>query len=222
MSLAMIFKIMRQRTLSEIALTGAMVIGILTSVEVNIVSAMFLILSLYYLMLEFRDRNSILAFLFLTIGILFHQLLILALVPMLIYDSYRHGSLKRSIRLSMLSLIPGFLIYMIVAIAAASDKSVSGVFGWLTTYSSLGRWGIVESGNVITSLGGIAKAVFGGSMLRQAFFGGGISALEILYVIGAVISVIGVSILFVMARIDPFSCHRLNILDIRLLVGAAR
>lgn len=201
-SLALIFKLLRQRTLPEMALTGAMLTGMLfsfwyfsTSVEVNIVSMMFLILSLYFLMHERGDRNSILAFLLLTIGIMFHQILILALIPMLIYDSYRHGSLKRSIYLSMISLIPGFVIYIIIAVMAAPDKSLSGVFAWLTMYPGLGRWGTVGSGSVITSLGGIAKAVFGGSMLRQALYGSSISAAEILYLIGAAISLCGMVVL---------------------------
>lgn len=204
-SLAMIFKFIRQRTLPEIALTGTMIIGMVfsfwyfsTTVEVNIVSMIFLVLSLYYLMNERRDRNSILAFLFLTTGILFHQLLILALIPMLIYDSYRHGSLKRSIRLSMLCLIPGFAIYMIVAFAA-SDGGISGAFTWLTKYPGLGKWGIIDSESIVASLGGIAKAVFGGSMLRQTLYGDGISVPEFLYLIGTAISLCGIIILFVMA-----------------------
>ncbi len=202
-SLAVIFKFLRQRTFPEIALTGTMIIGLVfsfwyfsTSVEVNIVSLMFLALSLYYLTQERGDRNSILAFLFLTIGILFHQLLILALIPMLIYDSCRHGSLKRSIRLSMPGLIPGFVIYIIVAFAAA-DGGISGAFAWLTKYPGLDRWGIVHSGSFIASFGGIAKAVFGGSMLRQALYGDGISVPALLYLIGAAVSLCGIIILLV-------------------------
>ncbi|UCE67426.1 MAG: glycosyltransferase family 39 protein [Candidatus Zixiibacteriota bacterium] len=204
-SLALIFRFIRQRALPEIALTGTMIIGMVfsfwyysTTVEVNIVSIMFLALTLYYLLNERSDRNSILAFLFLTIGILFHQLLILALIPMLIYDSYRHGFLKRSIRLSMLSLIPGFVIYIIVALAA-SDNGIAGAYAWLAKYPGLGRWGVVHSGSVIASFGGIAKAVFGGSMLRQALYGGGISLPEILYVVGTMLSLCGMSILFINA-----------------------
>lgn len=201
--LALIFRFIRQRTLPEIALTGTIIIGMLfsswyysTSVEVNIVSMMFLVLSLYYLTRENGDRSSILAFLFLAIGILFHQILILALIPMLIYDSNRHHSFIRSIRLGAYSLIPGFVIYMLTAFAA-SEGGISGAFAWLTKYPGLGRWGAVHSGSVIASTGGIAKAVFGGSIFRQALFSDRITIPEILYLVGAGASLCGVIILFI-------------------------
>ncbi|UCC79421.1 MAG: glycosyltransferase family 39 protein [Candidatus Zixiibacteriota bacterium] len=205
LSLAVIFRFIRQRALPEIALTGAIIVGMVfsswyysTSVEVNIVTMMFLILSLYYLTRENGDRSSILAFLLLTIGILFHQILILALIPMLIYDSSRHRSFVRSIRSCMYSIIPGFVIYIVVAFAA-SDGGITGAFAWLTKYPGLGRWGVVHSGSLIASAGGIAKAVFGGSMLRQALYGGGISLPEILYLVGAGLSLCGMIILFISA-----------------------
>ena len=96
-------------------------------------------------------------------GILFHQLLILALIPLFIFDAYRNGSIKRTVRLGAITLVPGFVIYMIVAFIAASDKNLSGVYGWLTSYSELGRWGTLSGGNLTASIGGIAKAIFGGS-----------------------------------------------------------
>jgi hypothetical protein len=130
------------------------------------------------------------------VGILFHQLLILALIPMLIYDACRYGSFGRTIKLSMISLVPGFVIYMIVAFVA-SDGRVSGAFAWLFKYPELGRWGIIHSGSVIASAGGIVKAIFGGTMLRQSLYGNGLSFLEILYLIGAGISVCGFIVILV-------------------------
>ena len=70
-SLAVIFRILKEKTLPDIALTGTLLMAMVysfwyysTSVEVNIVSMMFLILAIYYLLKEKSDKNSILAFIF--------------------------------------------------------------------------------------------------------------------------------------------------------------
>lgn len=207
-SLTMVFKILKMKTLPELALTGTMLIGMVysfwyfsTSVEVNMVSMMFLLISIYYLFKVRSEKNSILAFLFLAIGILFHELLILALIPLFIFDSYRNGSLKRTVKLSTFSLVPGFIIYIIVAVVAAPVKSLSGVYSWLVSYGELGRWGILGMSNFPTSAGGIAKAVFGGSMLRQSLYAG-INVSGILYLVGAGIAIIGLAMLLANAILE--------------------
>lgn len=204
-AITFIFKILKNKTLPEIALTGTMLIGMVysfwyysTSVEVNMVSMMFLMISLYYLFKEKSDRNSILAFVYLTIGILFHQLLVLAVIPLVAFDHYRHGgSIRRISRIKMYSLVPGFFIYIIVAVFAASEKSISGVYSWLVSYSEMGRWGSLGPGNLVTSVGGVVKAIFGGSMLRQTLYGGAFDLYGIICLVGTGIALIGLALLLV-------------------------
>lgn len=206
-ALTFVFRILKSKTLPEIALTGTMLIGMVysfwyysTTVEVNVASMMFLMISLYYLFKEKSDRNSILAFLYLTVGILIHQLLVLAVIPLVAFDHYRHGgSIRRISRIKMYSLVPGFFLYIIIAIFATPDKSVSGVYRWLVSYSETGRWGMVGPGNLVTSAGGIAKAVFGGSMLRQTLYGGAIDFYGIICLAGTGIASVGLAALVVIS-----------------------
>jgi len=164
-SLAVIFKILKEKTLPDIALTGTLLMGTVysfwyysTSVEVNIVSMMFLLLAIYYLLKGKSDKNTILAFMFLAIGILFHQLLAIMLIPVFIYEFCRRKAVYRTVRLASFSLLPGFLVYMIVAFTAAPDKSISGVYSWLTTYGELGRWGSCRAGKRDDIVGGSSKS----------------------------------------------------------------
>jgi hypothetical protein len=91
---------------------------------------------------------------------------------------------------------------MIVAIGAAPDKSPSGIYSWLTSYSELGRWGTLGIGNLTASMGGIAKAVFGGSMLRQALYGDAINISGILYLVGVGMAIIGLAVLLAIAILE--------------------
>jgi hypothetical protein len=95
----------------------------------------------------------------------------------------------------MYSLVPGFFVYIIVAIFAAQEKSISGVYSWLVSYSEMGRWGSLGPGSLVTSVGGIAKAVFGGSMLRQTLYGGAVDFYGIICLIGTGIALVGLAVL---------------------------
>jgi len=202
-ALTYVFKILKSKTLPEMALTGTMLIGMVysfwyysTTVEVNIASMMFLIISLYYLLVDRKYRNSFLAFLSLTVGILFHQLLALAVIPLLVDFYYRYGGpFWRVNRVILYLLLPGFIIYIIVAFFATPDKSVAGVYGWLVSYSKLGRWGIIGPGSLVTSVGGTAKALFGGSMLRQTLYNGDLSPYGLICLAGTGISLLGLAVL---------------------------
>ena len=225
LSLAFIFNMLRRRSSPEIALTGTMIIGVIysfwyysTTVEVNIVSILFLVLSLFYLTKDNESRGSVISFMLLTIGILFHQILVLALIPMLLYDIRKSGSLVVTLKRSMVSLIPGFIIYIAVAFIAATDPGISGAYAWLMKYPELGRWGIIHSGSVITSMGGVAKSVFGGSILRQALFGNKRSYLEILYLIGAGLSISGLILIFASSLRDNLRSKNPELI---LLLGTA-
>jgi hypothetical protein len=137
---------------------------------------------------------------YLTIGILFHQLLALAVIPLVAFDHFRHGgSIRRISRIKMYSLVPGFFIYIIIAVFAASEKSVSGVYSWLVSYSEMGRWGSLGPGNLVTSVGGIAKAVFGGSMLRQTLYGGELDFYGFICLAGTGMALGGLAVLLAIA-----------------------
>ena len=79
-ALTYVFKILKSKTLPEMALTGTMLIGMVysfwyfsTSVEVNIASMMFLMISFYYLSGDRKCRNSVVLYGASTKGIFFKE-----------------------------------------------------------------------------------------------------------------------------------------------------
>ena len=207
LSLAFIFMIVKNRTSSTLALTASVAVGFLysfwyfsTSVEVNITSLMFLCLALYYLSAKPPNgKNTMAVFAFITAGILFHQLMVLAVIPILLYETHRHRSFALAVRYSMPSFVTGALIYLIIGIIEAPDKSIGGLYRWLTLYTHIGHWGKLQWTNFLTSLWGVAKSVFGGDNLRQVFYSDNLAASNVIYIVAAALSSLGFLLLLVSA-----------------------
>lgn len=200
-TLALIFLIIKSHKDSVSATFSTLIIGFLysfwyysTSVEVNMPALLFLFIALYLLIVKPRSKtNSIAIYMFISIGVLFHQLLILSLAPLLIFDIRRYRSFAKSILYALPGLGIMALTYIIVGISKAPEKSISGLYKWLTLYSHYGQWGKIKTENLITGLWGITKTIFGGDNLRQVFYNGQLSWLNVIYVIAVVIVTVGMA-----------------------------
>ena len=212
--ISLIFSILQKRLSALMAIIGAATVATLysfwyyaTSLEVNMAAILFLMLALYFVLLKPPTRyNSILIFLFLGIGILFHQIVILAIVPILIYEISRYHSVKKPFVFALPGIILVALIYVIVGLSQISEKTIGGFYNWLTFYSHLGVWGKVQPGNFVTSLWGLSKAFFGGEILREIVYGHKHSLIQILYAIMAIAFIIVFMIVVIRALRPGF--HR--------------
>jgi hypothetical protein len=83
------------------------------------------------------------------------------------------------------------LIYLLVGLFKAPEKGIGGLYKWLTLYGHSGQWGKIKAENLITGLWGITKTVFGGDSLRQIFYNGQSSLLNVIYAIAVAIVVMG-------------------------------
>jgi len=171
-----------------------------TSVEVNITSVFFLLLALNSLISGAPEfRRTAFTFLWLSIGVLFHQILGLAVILFFIYEAYRYESFTKPIKPAVISLLPALIIYSVVGFLHAETKSIAGLLKWFTTYAHYGEWGYLNSTNIPNAAWGIVKAVFGGSNLRIILFDNQVSAGGIIYLILVSLISIGAISLIVLA-----------------------
>ncbi|MCP4581034.1 MAG: glycosyltransferase family 39 protein [candidate division Zixibacteria bacterium] len=188
-TLMIVFKIIRYRTSEYMAAIGTVMTGFLfsfwyyaTSVEVNMPALMFLCLALYYLIGKPKSgSNSMKVYIFIAAGILFHQIVALAVIPILIYDFTRYKSFAKIIRYAFPGLAGGFAIYLIVAITQAETVSIDGIYKWLTFYGHLDAWGTLGTSNFSGAIWGKLKTFFGGDLIRQIFYAGERSIATIAY-----------------------------------------
>lgn len=198
-TLTLIFMIIRSRISTTIAIMGTLTIGFLysfwyysTSVEVNMPGLLFLCLALYFLLVKPQTKkNSIAVFIFLSVGILFYQVLVLAVIPILVYEINRFRSFSKVSTYALPILIVTMLIYLVVAIIETPEKNLNGIYKWLTLYSHFGWWGKLQASNFIKGLWGLTKTVFGGDNLRNIFYDGMLSSSKLIYVILIIITSLG-------------------------------
>jgi 4-amino-4-deoxy-L-arabinose transferase-like glycosyltransferase len=192
-TIVIIYKIISYTSGRFTALVGAAITGFIfsfwyysTTLEVNLPALMFIMLALYYLLVKDRSWfNSIAVYLFLGAGILFHQITVLAIFPILIYDFLQTKSLTGTIRNAHPGLLLCLIIYLVIAINQAQTGSAAGVYRWLTYYSHLGAWGGIKLANFKEGIWGLTKTSFGGDIIRQIFFTGEWSIRSIVYLIVA-------------------------------------
>ena len=199
-TLVLIFLIVKSRKGSISATLSTLIIGFLysfwyysTSVEVNMPALMFLFIALYLLTVKPQSRtNTIAVYIFISVGVLFHQLLILSLIPIFIYDIKKYRSFAKPV----LYVLPGFgimaLTYIVIGILKAPEKSINGLYEWLTLYSHYGQWGKIRTENLIIGFWGITKTIFGGDSLRRIFYDGRLSWLNMIYCMAVVIVTAGI------------------------------
>lgn len=179
-ALTVIFAIIRKRSGDFIAIIAAAAAGFLysfwyysTSAEVNMPALMFLLLALHYLIDKKASIvNSAAVYMLLAAGIFFHQILILALLPIMIYDYLQKKLLADTIKYALPGILFCGLIYLTVAVFEASEISISGIYGWLTFYSHLGVWGGFGKSNIVSAIWGLAKTFYGGDIIRNIFYSG--------------------------------------------------
>ena len=178
-SLALVYSIIKKATSDSFkSLIGVLAIAGLfgfwfysSSVEVNITSVFFLLLAINSISGGKHNRKqTAVTFLWLTIGVLFHQILGMAVIVFLLYEMYRYGSVTEPLKPASISLIPGFIIYSVVGFFYAETKSIPGLLKWFTAYAHYGRWGILSLDNFANSASGTIKAIFGGTSLRTILF----------------------------------------------------
>ena len=206
-ALILIYRITKSYSTKFMAITGTLLIGFLfsfwyysTSVEVNMPALMFLLLALFYLIVKQRPMiNAILVYVFLSASILCHQIMALAVLPILIYDINRSRSFSETIKLALPGLLLGLFIYMAIALTQTSEKSIIGIYRWLTLYGHLDAWGSLQAINFTASAWGLLKTFFGGDVIRQVFFGGAWSLTAIIYLIAVAVFSIAMLWLVVVA-----------------------
>ena len=139
-----------------------------TSVEVNMPALMFFCLALYAMAAaKTAKRSYVWAYIFITLAVLFHQLLVLAIIPILVFDALRQKNIWRVIRQAAPWLASGLVIYVAAALFAAPEKTLAGIYRWLTLYGQLGAWGKISSANLSAGVWGLIKTFFGGDAIRR-------------------------------------------------------
>lgn len=162
------------------AIFGTILIGVVysfryfaTSVEVNMMTFLCIMLALYFLLISSnRKYSNWLVYWFLSIAVLFHQIAVLAIPPVIIYDVYRHKSLKRTVVNALPGLAAGFIVYLTVAITQAQEKTIGGIYRWLTFYRHLDTWGKIGPESITNAAWGKLKTLVGGEIIREAFYTG--------------------------------------------------
>ena len=214
-TLVFIYKIIRHKAGEFMAALGSILIGSLftfwycaTSVEVNMIAMFFLILALYFLIVKENSPSSPwLVYLFLCIGMLFHQHIAIAGIPIFIYYVYKFRSLGKALRPAHPGILGGALIYLVVAIQHASQKNIKGIYEWMTEYTRVGAWGKFQLSAFRDSVWGVLKLFFGGEQIRQMFYGGGHDYSTIIYIIFILIIFAGIGYLSIRAVYNFFK-HR--------------
>lgn len=206
-TLLIIYKLIQMSAGRFNAILGTILVGITysfrylaTSVEVNMMAFLFMMLAFYYLLYrDYKGYHHWLVYIFLAIGVLFHQVVVLAVPLVFIYDIYRFKSFKKPFIYALPGLAGGFLIYLIVGINQAQEKTIGGLYRWLTYYGHLGTWGKIGSDSITNAAWGKIKTLFGGEIIRQAFYSGYWSFATMLYLIVIALIYMGLVWMFIIA-----------------------
>lgn len=174
-TLVIFYRIARVQAKDAAAVVATFMTGFLfsfwyyaTSVEVNMPALMFFCLALYAMATAKTAKSSyVWAYIFITLGVLFHQLLVLAIIPILGFDTLRQKNIWRVIRQAAPALALGLVIYIAAAAVAAPERTPGGIYRWLTLYGQLGAWGKISSANLSTAVWGLIKTFFGGDAIRR-------------------------------------------------------
>lgn len=173
------------------AIFGTILVGVTysfryfaTSVEVNMTALLCMMLALYYLFYsDYKGYSRWLVYVFLALGTLFHQVVVLAIPPIFIYDIYRHRSFKRAFIYALPGLAGGIVVYLVVGLGQAGEKTIGGFYRWLTYYSHLNTWGKLGNDSITNAAWGKIKTLFGGEIIREMFYSGRWSFSSMLYLI---------------------------------------
>jgi hypothetical protein len=201
LSLANFYSILRNRLTNLAAISYTFFIGGIysfwyysTSVEVNMPAILFFSAALYWLFnRKPSGLNSIIVFAFVSLSILFHQIMALAVIPILIYMMARQRSVSKPILYALPGLLSVTFLYIVIGLSQAAEKSLSGIYYWITLYSHSGVWGKFQVSAIITSFWGITKAMLGGAILREVIYGGNITTGQIAYLVIVAIVLCGIA-----------------------------
>lgn len=204
-TLMLIYKIIRHKTGGLSASLGAILTGSLftfwycaTSVEVNMLALFFLLGSLYFLIVkEYSPLSPWLVYLFLGIGTLFHQHIILAGIPIFIYYVFKYRSLGKALKPAYPGILGGALIYLVAAFQHASEKNIRGIYDWVTSYAQLGVWGKFRLSAFRNAIWGNLKLFFGGEKIRQIFYAGYYDYSTVIYIICILLISVGIAYLII-------------------------
>jgi hypothetical protein len=190
----LIFRIINSRQSALNAIVCSMIIAFLysfwyyaTSLEVNMPALLFLILSLYWFLAKPETPSTYyFTFGFLAVATLFHQIAILAFVPLTIYLLFQNHSIKQVFLYLIPSIISVVGAYLLIGFSQIEHKTCGDFFYWLTSYSHLGAWGKLRMANFAVSVWGIVKTFVGGETIREFIYGENRSILQYIYVLIAI------------------------------------
>jgi hypothetical protein len=179
-TICLVFFILKIRQNVVVSIVGSITIALLysfwyyaTSLEVNLPALLFLILALYWCLAKPESAsNNYISYGFLAIATLFHQVVILAFIPLTAYLLFRKHSIKRVILYLFPSAILVFGLYLLVGLSQIERKIFGDFYYWLTFYSHLGTWGKLSLSNITISAWGIVKTFVGGETIRELIYGG--------------------------------------------------
>jgi len=169
-----------------------------TSVEVNMIALFFLFLAFYYLIVKTDlPLSPWLVYLFLCVGMLFHQHIALAGIPILIYYIIEFKSFGKAIKPAHPGVLAGALIYLVVAIQHAAEKNIVGIYNWATSYAHLGVWGKFQLSAFRETIWGNLKLFFGGEKIREIFYAGNCDYSTVIYIASIILVFAGMAYLFI-------------------------
>lgn len=189
--IGLVYLTLKERKNVIVSIAGSITIALLysfwyyaTSLEVNLPALLFLIMALYWCLVkpESRSKNYI-CYGFLAIATLFHQIVILAFIPLTIYLLFRKYSIKRIILYLFPSVILVSGAYLLIGLSQLEQKTFGDFFYWLTFYSHLGTWGKLAVANMMISAWGIVKTFAGGETIRELIYGGKLNIVHYIYII---------------------------------------
>jgi len=189
--ICLVFLTLRKRQNVVVSIVGSITIALLysfwyyaTSLEVNLPALLFLILGLYwYLVKPESTSKNFISYVFLAIAALFHQIVILAFIPLTVYLLFRKHSIKRIILYLAVSAIFVLGAYLLIGLGQLEQKTFGDFYYWLTFYSHLGTWGKLSVSNITISAWGIIKTFTGGETLRELIYGGKLYIVHYIYII---------------------------------------
>jgi hypothetical protein len=194
-AVSLIFLILKSRQTLPKAIFGSLTISLIysfwyyaTSLEVNLPALFLMVLSLYWLLVKPETLSKYFyVFGFLGAAVLFHQIAVLAFIPITIYVLSQKSALKRVV----LSLIPAVIIvggtYLLIGLNQIDQRTFGDFYYWLTFYSHLGTWGKLSAADFAAGAWGIVKTFTAGETIREIVYGAHRNGLRYLYALGVMI-----------------------------------